>query len=105
MNQNFPEIQKTFAQTFALEAEKLISKEATINAIANKVTDMLEWQTEQLFSMLYRLDISEKKLKEVMNMAEDVPMAIATLIYSRQCEKIESRAKNNSADAEEDMAW
>lgn len=105
MSYNFKVVQNTIAQTFALDADMLISKEKIIEAIAGKISDMLEWQTEQLFSMLYRLDISEKKLKEVMQSAADVPLAIATLIYERQIEKIEARANKANFDADVDLAW
>lgn len=64
---------------------------------------------EQLVSLLYRLDVNEKKLKQVLAVSngEGAAGIIADLIIERQLQKIESRklfAKNND-DIHEDEKW
>ena len=62
-----------------------------------------------LISILYRLDISEKKLKQCLkdskgNTAGDI---IAALIIERQLQKIQSRQNfsQNSSDIPEEEKW
>ena len=56
--------------------------------------------------MLYRLDISEKKIKEVLH-NEDIAKRIAQLIYERQIQKYNSRINNKTTTEEKDkdLLW
>lgn len=96
---------KNVATEFGLKEDDFISKERIIGALAHKVAYMLQYATEQLFSMLYRLDISEKKLKGAMQDEAAVAKKIATLIYERQIEKIISRNIHRSSPPEAGMEW
>lgn len=63
---------------------------------------------DELISLLYRLDISEKKLKELLqkNATENSAPLIATLIIERQKQKIKSREMfKNSYDISEEEKW
>jgi hypothetical protein len=93
------------SQSFELGQLEMVSQEALMAALAYRVADLMERNTDQLFSLLYRLDISEKDLKLVMQSASDVPKKIAVLIYERQLEKIISRNKYKSSSPDEDLAW
>ncbi len=92
-------------QQLALEQEALISEEKILNAIADRVATLIYQSPDQLFSLLYRLDISEKKIKQVMDSEDDVSKKIAFLIYERQLEKIKSRKENKAAAPDDDLAW
>ena len=54
----------------------------------------------RLISVLYRLDISEEKLKSLLSFSADVTAGniIAEMIIERQLQKIESRKKFTSED-------
>ena len=56
--------------------------------------------------MLYRLDISEKKIKEVLH-HEDIAKQIAKLIYERQIQKYNSRLVNKTSaeEKDKDLLW
>lgn len=61
-----------------------------------------------LISILYRLDISEKKLKQFLSEAKEITAAdiIAELIIERQLQKIASRkAFKKQEDIPEDEKW
>jgi len=95
----------TLSRQFGLKEEELISEEKILQALCHRVEYMMQYATEQLFSMLYRLDISEKKLREVIACEVDVPQKIALLIYERQLEKAHSRRVYKSKPPDPDMAW
>ena len=62
----------------------------------------------KLISLLYRLDINESKLKQLLadSPGEDAGMIIAELIIERQLQKIKSRNENNSNNIiPEDDKW
>lgn len=70
-----------------------------------KVTYEMTYNLEHFFSLLYRLDISEKSLMQVMHSEVDVPKKIATLILERQIQKIISRNQFPTEKPDDDLAW
>ena len=63
---------------------------------------------EKLISILYRLDVSEKKLKKLLaeKTAGDAGILIADAIIERQLQKITSRKKHSSnKDIPEEEKW
>lgn len=75
-----------------------ISEEELLLAIAARVADLMDREPGLLFSYLYRLDISEKKLNEAINTPSTDPLAyrIAEFILERQKERIASKEKYKS---------
>ncbi len=63
----------------------------------------------KLVQLLYRVDVSEKKLKQILqeHPNEDAAVIIAQLIIERQQQKAESRKKYNTPpnDIPEDEKW
>lgn len=96
---------ETLAGNFDLNINDLVSREKIINALTWRVDQLIAGNPDQLFSMLYRLDISEKKIKEAIAGDEDVTKKIAVLIYERQLEKIISRRQFKSDQPDDDLAW
>ncbi len=94
------------AQNFELETLPYLTREALQEALSGKIAYMLEYQTEELFSRLYRLDIFEEKIKAVMNKGGNIADNIAALIIDRQIEKEISKKQNPSSAPEDDeLAW
>jgi len=84
---------------------EIVSEEAILKQLAARVIELLEKGPETFFQLMYRLDISEKKLNAVMN-EEDVALRLDRLLYDRQLQKIQSRKthkENTSADP--DLEW
>ena len=75
---------------WGLQLPDLVSEEEILKQLAARVTVLIEQGAETFFQLMYRLDISEKKLNGVMD-EEHVAENIARLIYDRQLQKIESR--------------
>jgi ABC-type transporter Mla subunit MlaD len=80
-----------------------------LNEIASRINYLITHDFSLLISVLYRLDISEKKLKQLLaesakTTAGDI---IAEMIIKRQLQKIESRKafKNNPSDIPEEEKW
>jgi hypothetical protein len=81
--------------------------------LLNKITDVINHlitsDFEKLISILYRLDISEAKLKYLLQLHtnENAGAIIAELIVERQLQKIKSRAqhKTDNNDIAEADKW
>lgn len=99
------EIQKELLQSWEITENILVSKEALLEAIAFRVGKLLEANPDQLFSKLYRLDISEANIKKAMIDEAGFSFIIAHLIYNRQLEKFISRKENKSHHPDDDLAW
>ena len=85
------------------QAVEIISRELTIDASADPevflarlsgvISEMIDNQFSRLVLLLYRLDIDEEKLKEILlqHRADDSGNVISLLIFKRQLEKLKSR--------------
>jgi hypothetical protein len=85
-----------------LQLPETLSEEAILKLLADRIVTILERGPETFFQLMYRLDISEKKLNAVLQ-DDDVADRIARLIYDRQLQKIQSR-RINKVDNESDDA-
>ena len=65
--------------------------------LAAYLTDLINHQVSSLISLLYRLDVSEKKIKQVLAAAPDADagLVIADLVIERQLQKIKTREAFN----------
>ncbi len=83
-----------------------LSEEAILQLLADRVVVFLERGAETFYQLMYRLDISEKKLNAVLQDA-DVPGKIARLIFDRQMQKVKSRHENKMAPPVDDseLKW
>ena len=93
-------------QDWGLLLPDTLSEEAILKLLAGRIVTILERGPETFFQLMYRLDISEKKLNAVMQ-DEDVAAKIARLIYDRQLQKIQSRIANRKTSESDDpeLKW
>jgi len=91
-------IKKTTQQIvkdFGLEVElkKEMTEEELLAIIANQVAYYMEYDLEFLFSSMYRLDISEQKVKEALSIEATIPanIAVAKLILERQKQRVHTK--------------
>ncbi len=91
---------------WGIEMPQLISEATILKMLADRVVFLIDQGTEQFFQLMYRLDISEKKLHGVMHEA-DFAEQIARLIYDRQLQKVITRHQYKSQDAgvDPDLKW
>ena len=82
------------------------SEEAILKLLADRVVLILERGPDTFFQLMYRLDISEKKLNAILS-DEHVADKIARLIYDRQLQKIQSRIENKRThtDTDPELTW
>jgi len=76
---------------FELNDNEFITKELLLELLTERVLYFMEYNLEYFWSLLYRMDVSEQKVKAVLDTDVDVPNKIATLILERQQEKSASR--------------
>lgn len=78
------------------------------DTLAIHINSLISNNFERLVSLLYRVDVSEPKLKQLLkdNPGTDAAVIIAGLIIERQLQKIESRRKFSSGgDIAEEDKW
>jgi hypothetical protein len=91
-----------------LELKESISIDELKNRLSGHIRHLINNDFNKLVSILYRIDISEVKLKQLLedNRAGDAGMIIAELIIERQIQKINSRKENKSNNIiPEDDKW
>jgi hypothetical protein len=80
-----------------------------LQQLAERINHLIVHDFGYLVSLLYRLDISEKKLKQLLaeNETADAGMLIAEMIVQRQAEKINSRRqfKQNDSAISDEEKW
>lgn len=95
------EFPKTIFDSFEIDEQHLSatnSEEEKMRAfrqlLIQRIDELLHRDFEKLKWILYRIDVSEKKLNETLQNSEaDAATVMADLIIQRQIEKAESRKK------------
>ncbi len=93
-------------QEWDLQLPETLSVEAILKLLADRIVTILERGPDTFFQLMYRLDISEKKLNAILR-DEDVALKIARLVYDRQLQKIQSRQANKKTNESDDpeLRW
>lgn len=65
-------------------------------ALADKINELVNKDFSKLISILYRIDVNEQKLKDLLKEkpTTDAGLLIAELMIERQAEKIRARQEN-----------
>ena len=82
------------ARDFGLEVgDDPMTEQELFDLLADQVAYMIEHRLEALFSLLYRLDVSEAKIREALAPeAEEIAnVAIARLVLERQKQRIHTK--------------
>jgi len=105
-NRDIQEAAIALREQWELQLPETVSEEQILAQLAKRVVTLLERGAETFFQLMYRLDISEKKLNAVLN-EQDVAQRIARLIYDRQMQKIQSRHANrkSSEPYDPELSW
>jgi len=91
---------------WGLQLPDIVSEEAILEQLERKVMELADKNPERFFQLMYRLDVSEQKVKAVL-FEQDAAMQIAKLIYKRQLQKIEARKMfaTEKKDIDEELQW
>lgn len=89
------------------EDSETLNEKEIISLIADRVRLMMETEIDLLFSYLYRLDVSEKDVHDILFQfkGEDAIYSIANLIWNRQKKRIETKKKYKQSDHIEGWEW
>jgi len=102
------EVKKRLNAELEIESKDFaISEEDLLMAISSRVAHLIDRDSGLLFSYLYRLDISESQLDNVINTPspEAISDRIAQLILERQKERIMTKKKYNQGPPLEGWEW
>jgi hypothetical protein len=91
-------LQYDLNNTHGLDLPVTATLEMLEQALAERINTMITADFNRLISLLYRIDVSETKLKQLLkeNAGTDAGLLIARLILERQWQKIETRRKYRS---------
>ncbi len=76
---------------FELADHEELTEEQVVEILAERISAMLDTQTDLLFSTLYRLDVFESKINAVLNSDSDTAHGLAQLVIDRQKEKLRTK--------------
>lgn len=80
-----------------LETQEHMAYDQAFLLIMRVVEDLLTKDFNRLINVLYRIDVSEEKLKEALALSNDNPASVITkMILDRQLKKVETRKKYSS---------
>ncbi len=82
------------ARDFGLEiGEEPLTEQQLFDLVADQVAYMLEHRMESLFSLMYRLDVAEQKIREALapDALEAANTLLARLIIERQKQRIRTK--------------
>lgn len=80
-----------------LDAQGEIGYDQAFLMMMRVVEDLMTKDFNRLINILYRIDVSEEKLKEALALSNDNPASVITkMILERQLQKVEIRKKYSS---------
>jgi hypothetical protein len=90
-----PALRSDLNNSYGLDLPETATIEILEGVLADRVNTMITADFNRLISLLYRIDVSETKLKQLLreNAGTDAGLLIARLILQRQWQKIETRRK------------
>lgn len=96
-------VKETLEKETGMELQKIPTMDGLQSALATYINNLILNDFEKLVYLLYRIDINEKHIKQLLQEATATPAGetIAIAIIERQLQKIISR-QNNTPPASED---
>ena len=95
------------AKEFLLPDHPVPTLDILISLLSERIGQLLDQDVQGLILLLYRLDIAENKVRQILSPGtKDPARDLATLILQRQLEKIKSREKySTDQDIPEEDRW
>jgi hypothetical protein len=103
-------INKYICEAFEINVPAYTTQEQLVPILAEKINDLIVNDFSSLVRILYRIDVSEQKLKTLLkeNTDADAGKIIAVLIIERQLQKLTSRkqaGKEGKNIIDENESW
>ena len=99
----------TLDQVLTITSEEILKDDHLFENLAADINALIQTDFEKLVNMLYRIDVSEAKLKEMLHTHADMDAGkiIAGLLIERQLQKIKLRREfsKNRDVADDEEKW
>jgi hypothetical protein len=97
----------TLNTLFATKDVELLQNQSFLEDLASEINQLILTNFEKLVQLLYRIDVSEAKLKTLLkeNPEKDAGKLIAWLITERQLQKLKQKATVQQNDDCEEERW
>jgi hypothetical protein len=84
---------KAIQTDWGIHLKDSVTEEQLLDVLSKKVNQLIQQDFPRLISLLYRIDVNESKLKQLLreNPTADAGILIAQLILERQNEKLKTR--------------
>ena len=94
------EVYSIISANFELEGRQDITLEEIYRILTGTIRDMLDKNVERLVSILYRIDVGQKKTDEIFNhpSKDDIAALLAEAVIERQLQKVLSRKKYSAGN-------
>lgn len=104
MEQDLQELKQELIRLTDLKLEPYDAMPALEGALAVYINELILHQFNRLVQLLYRIDVSESKLKLLLkeHPEQDAGLLIARLIIERQLKKMETRKQFGSRESDEE---
>lgn len=98
---------RELSENLSVDLSPVISHAELVKKLADHINHLINHDFNRLVSILYRIDVNEKKLKDVLkeNQIETAGNIIANLIIERQLQKIRSRRENRKDLPKDEEGW
>lgn len=93
---------------FELEApDEPQNERELLDLLADRIAWLLEYRLEWLMSLMYRMDVSERKVDEALSPGHPEPanVTLAKLVLERQHERWLSKQRYRQEDLGEEWEW
>lgn len=98
---------RELSENLSVDLSPVISHAELVKKLDDHINHLINHDFNRLVSILYRIDVNEKKLKDVLkeNQIETAGNIIANLIIERQLQKISSRRENRKDLPKDEEGW
>ena len=89
--------------SFGLAIPEQADNKELHNLLSGYINQLIEKDFQRLIQLLYRIDVNETKLRQILkeNLDKDAAPIISSLIMERQIQKINSRKQSGRTPADE----
>jgi hypothetical protein len=99
------QLNEALQRELGLQLPAVITEDELLQMLADRLADLIARNPEDFFQLMYRLDIPETAMNKALSQ-NDIPGELAKLVYTRQLQKIESRAKYGRAETDDpELQW
>lgn len=99
------QINEILQRELGLQLPDIISETELLQLLADQLATIIARNPEEFFQLMYRLDIPERAMHKALEQP-NIPRELAKLVYTRQLQKIESRAKFGRTKSDDpELQW